>query len=410
MRSVLRPYRRHLKSCPHAPKGRRWDRCHCPLWVDGRLNGARIHHTLDTTDWTDAQRKVLDIQTDGDAARKSVADWIADWKKSLDVAASTRRLHENVVDLLAAYCAGRGVRYLAGLTAELLTDFRASRSYAKIPGTEPQPLGRATLIRELQSLRQFLAFCQSRGGIRDNPARLIKPPKGKPTQVMPYSDEEMARILEACDQIGETVYNLEERAYVRARARALILVMRYTGLAIGDAIMLRRDAIQPDGYMVAHRQKTGKPVRLPLAQPAREALAALPLPRSRSSDTEVADIDSQVNQGDSRAHSVKNGYFFWNGVISQRALFGIAERIMGSIKRLSGVAKFGAHRFRHSLAVAMLAEGGSLEDVAQALGNTARKVEEHYAPWVQSRQDRLDSIMERVHGERRDTPITDTVQ
>src|SRR5580704_13360690 len=43
-------YRRHEKSCSHRRDGRKYQRCGCPLWVDGRLRGARLHKSLGTRD------------------------------------------------------------------------------------------------------------------------------------------------------------------------------------------------------------------------------------------------------------------------------------------------------------------------------------------------------------------------
>ena len=34
---MLTIYRRHLKNCDHCTEGRKYRRCHCPIWVDGFL-------------------------------------------------------------------------------------------------------------------------------------------------------------------------------------------------------------------------------------------------------------------------------------------------------------------------------------------------------------------------------------
>ena len=62
---MLGLYRRHQKHCPHLSKGREHLRCPCPLWVDGRLNGERIHKALGTADWQKAQQIVRDLETGG---------------------------------------------------------------------------------------------------------------------------------------------------------------------------------------------------------------------------------------------------------------------------------------------------------------------------------------------------------
>ncbi len=391
MRSMLKPYRRHLLDCPHRHKGRAWTRCNCNCWVDGRLEHQRVNHSLDTCEWSVALSKVAALSSGEIPVAHSAADCVEAWKAQLEVEPSTRRKYERLADQLAAWCAENGIRRLQEITLERLGDFRASRD-----------IERSTSIRELHTMRQLFSWFQARGWIRDNPAKSIKPPKGKARKVMPFTEEEMLRILAACDRIGQ-------KPYERLRAKALILVMRHTGLAIGDAIMLRRDAIQPDGYLLVHRQKTEKPVRLRVPDGVISALASLPAPRQGQGDAIPSPVIHGELVGDSvKPFQVQTGYFFWNGVISRRALVGTAERIMGSIKRSSGIPDFHAHRFRHTLAVSMLAEGASLEEVAHALGNTPKVVYDHYASWTAGRQDRLDDLMERINAEEK--AVSKTIQ
>ena len=63
---------------------------------------------------------------------------------------------------------------------------------------------------------------------------------------------------------------------------------------------------------------------------------------------------------------------------------------------LSGVKGAHAHRFRHSLAIDILTTGGTLADVAAALGNTEAIVAKHYAPWCTARQERLTEVLGRA--------------
>ena len=55
---MLTAYRRHLSDCPHRPKGRRWNRCACPIWVQGTLGGEVIRRSLDLTSWEAAADRV----------------------------------------------------------------------------------------------------------------------------------------------------------------------------------------------------------------------------------------------------------------------------------------------------------------------------------------------------------------
>jgi integrase len=58
--------------------------------------------------------------------------------------------------------------------------------------------------------------------------------------VVPYTPQQVAAMLAACDKIGV-------RSYERLRARALELLLRHTGLRISDAYTLERSRVRDDG-------------------------------------------------------------------------------------------------------------------------------------------------------------------
>ena len=512
-------YRRHLGTCQHRTKGRAYNRCNCPIWLDRKTDGKRIHRALKTCDWTTAQQRAAGLASDAEQQPPSLQESLERWQKSLMVSPGTRRKYASIARELTSWASVNHSGKLSDLTVSRLSAFRESRN-----------LARATSANELQILRQFFGFCCARGWIKENPAKAIRAPHAQSSQVMPFSEAEMVQILAACNHIGHGEIELR-------LARALVLVMRYTGLAIGDAVMLRKDALQPDGFLVAHRHKTGQTVRLRVPEAVLDALGpvtphainlktakrshygrvklqtdkvragndllldapretgfdlfdesaiqrqdgemgirvcqknreagkravlrgpaepcqdrqetfgsdAAPHPRPRGrDDVPVERGDTRglwaswnkkgTNQGSSpptidhgpncenslspgrpeeegqrktiwhqsqnivNGHSLNNAgeYFFWDGISSKRALLGWAERVMAKIKKLSGVADFHSHRFRHTLAVSILASGGTIEDVARILGNTPAVAYKHYSPWCRQIEQRIDGLMEKV--------------
>jgi len=74
---------------------------------------------------------------------------------------------------------------------------------------------------------------------------------------MPFTQDEMSRIVAAADLYVETsAANGLENA---RRIRALVLVMRYTGMRISDAISLSVDRLAGNRLFL-YTQKTGVPV------------------------------------------------------------------------------------------------------------------------------------------------------
>ncbi len=122
-----------------------------------------------------------------------------------------------------------------------------------------------------------------------NIARDVEKPKGiQPADREPYTEEEMVAMLNACDVIGQ-------RPYERLRARAMVLLMRYTGLSIRNTFLLRGDQIH-DGYLEVRRAKNGKPIHVPVMLDLEAALNA-----NRKSET------TSVRGGCRRPRSARAG-------------------------------------------------------------------------------------------------------
>jgi integrase len=183
------------------------------------------------------------------------------------------RNDRRVLRNLSAIAKGAGVRTLDDATIDLVDLYRAKR-----------PISALTWTKELASLKHFFAFCKKRKWIQDNPAEDVKPPKIRPKPKEPFTRAEVARIIAACESIGR-------RPYERLRARAIVLLLRYTALRVSDVAQLARDRIRCN-RMYLYTQKSGKPVFLPMPPALLEALRSLPVPTS--------------TEGESK-------HFFWSG-------------------------------------------------------------------------------------------------
>jgi len=352
---ALNIYRRHLESCKHRAAGAAYTKCSCPIWCDGELNGRRYRKSLGVRDWQRAMRKLAALESPDLIHYKEIPEAIAAFEQHCaELEPSTRRKYRNVMTQFGAYCERIGLGDVGALSVEHLDAYRAGRKLAPTTST-----------KELQTLRQFLGFCFDRRWVTENAAKRIKAPANvKPEPVEPYTPTEIAKIIGACDFIGKT-------SYERLRARAMVLLLRYTGLRISDVATLGRDRIH-HGQILLHTQKTGGMVFLPVKAELQAALDALPAPRGAEREPR---------------------YYFWNGVCSRRCVVGMAERTMAAVFAKSGVSKAHAHRFRHTLATDILAGGGTEQDVADILGISANVVRKHYAKWSPARQERITRLM-----------------
>ena len=158
------------------------------------------------------------------------------------------------------------------------------------------------------------------------------------------------------------------------RLRILTLLMRWSGLAIRDAVTLERRRLNENGELFLYRAKTGSPVYVPLPPNVAEELRNIP------------------------PGPIPNpGYFFWSGNGSPKSVVGNWQR---SFRRLFKIADLRSddgspkrchpHMLRDTFAVEMLLAGVPLEQVSILLGHKSIKItEKHYAPWVKARQEQL---------------------
>lgn len=362
---MLTIYRRHEKACPHGTEGRKYRRCRCPIWIDGFLNGREIRKSLDTADWKKAQDHVREWEakesepkapqepmTIQAAGEKFVADAAAQ-KLSESTIYKYRLLFKQVGD----FAQKRGFRYLTELSLQSLDEFRS--------GWKDGPRSSA---KKLERLRAFFRFAQKREWVSKNPATDLKAPRVTLCPTMPYTREEMMRLLAAVAKYRE---KFPTRGKENAlRLRALVLLLRYSGMRIGDVVSLTSDRINMNRLFL-YTAKTGTPVNTILPDFVLEALEASP---------KVTDV-----------------HFFWNGTDKLDTIVGSWRKRLAKLFELAEVAKGHAHRFRDTFAVELLLAGVPIERVSVLLGHqSVRITERHYSPWVRARQEQLEQDLKRV--------------
>ena len=359
---MLTLYRRHASSCKHHKAGAAHLKCDCPLWAWGSLpNGQWVRKALSTRSMAEARRTVERWERDQRVGAPPSVGFAAEafLARHKDSAWATRIKYAKIMKLFFAFCERAGYDRIDSITVEVFDRYHATRDIAPL-----------TWVKELQVLRSFCEFCVRREWIRRNFAKEVETPKGlRPADREPYSEAEMIQILKACEKIGF-------QSYERLRVYAMVVVMRYTGLSIGDTFLLRRDALR-DSHIEVRREKNGKPVCVPITEDLRAALNGVPHPRG-------ADPDCP--------------YYFYNGHRDVENAVRRVWRTTNSVFRLSGVKNAKTHRFRHTLATRMLEQGANFEDIAAVLGNSSHIVEKHYAKWSKSRQERIDRYFLAAHG------------
>jgi integrase/recombinase XerD len=365
---MLDIYRRHLKRCAHREMGRNYRKCDCPVWVDGHMDGARIHESLGTTDKQKAQQIVREWEANGGRAvlrnsdqpltvRQAWLLFLADLE-ARKLQPSTIRKYRLLQRQMQEFALSNNLPFLIEFDVDRVSQFRSGWKDGALSSS-----------KKLERLRAFFRFAQKRKWALENPASELRAPKVATKPTMPFTLEEMQRILGAVDlYIEGTSANGQDNA---RRIRALVLILRYTGMRISDAVGLSTDRIEGNRLFL-YTQKTSVPVHTVLPDFVLSALESTP----RCNDK----------------------YFFWSG---NGKLDSIVRSWQTRLRRLFRLAKIKghAHRFRDTFAVELLLAGVPIERVSILLGHqSVRVTEKHYNPWVRSRQEQLEADLERAWG------------
>lgn len=381
-------YRRHNGGCPH--KTAKSDMCKCPLYAHGRLHGKRGRWALNTDAWSTGEdrmiamlrRKPTDPSGGGlhvvgakPSADMTLAEAEARFAtEKANLTETSRELYAAAVRDFRAYAERKKVELLRDVTEDLV------RAYIEAhPHWKPR-----TIKTRLTFLRVWFSLAVEKRWIPVSPvgARSSLMPTVAAHAREPIQPEEVTRILAAIPglqfRLGRGFVPAEEAELKRARLRAAILLMLYSGLRISDVTFLERAYITDgilDPITIKNGQRLGAPIMLPPV--VLDALAALPASR-----TYFFLPDRDDDYRDARRALQTRGDFL--EAVGKE----FADYQMWAITSLVKMAMEAAgvegacHRFRHTFAVNHLDGGGSVYDLKSMLGHSSVVITEKYLSLV----------------------------
>lgn len=353
---MLSLYRRHLKKCPQRPKGRAWKKCHCPVWADGILDGKDFRASMKTANWEIAAERLLELEAGKSEQKVSVHTATTLYLKHIEAHNLTKDVrwrYKQLIDELRRFALVKGITGLHQLDTLALRDWQAELT-----------VGPTTQAKRIERVRTFFRYCVENGWLDRNPASALKLPKHKQNPTVPFTDEEWKKILAATDKYP----TLNSFGYDnRARVKAFVLLLRYSGLRISDVCKLEFSRFK-DGKILLYTQKTGTPVYIPLPEIVIKAVKGI----------------------------VNGRYLFWSGKSELGTVKSHWQRALRRLFKIAGV-KGHAHMFRDTFSISLLQKGVPIEDVSILLGHANILVtQKHYSPWIASRQTRLESMVSKA--------------
>src|SRR5438094_577583 len=206
---MLTPYRRHTKHCEHRNEGRKYRRCKCPVWVDGFLGKQETRQTLRTRDWEKAQKLIREWEAEGTIGQESSTEPIGVREaceaflrdaEARNLRGTTLYRYRLLFRQFQEVAQQLGLRYLRELDGALLRQFRAQ-----------WPNRNLSALKKLECLRAFFRFAHQSGWIPENVARHIKNPKIEDQPTLPFTQEEMIRILRPASATATAMARREEQ-------------------------------------------------------------------------------------------------------------------------------------------------------------------------------------------------------
>jgi site-specific recombinase XerD len=367
---ILTIFVRHSSACPHRDEF--YKRCDCWKHLRWSFGGKQYRKAAKSRTWAGAERAKREIelsyenaalgkpvQTDeAVSVERAIKVFLAD-KEGQNMKPVTLKKYRRELGRFQEFCNRRGRFFVQEVGLPDLTEFRST--------WEQEYPSSVTRQKVQERLRAFFRYGLNAGFIPKNPAAAMSSIKAQQSPTLPLEPHQYAALLKALPQ----VFTDPVKA---ARVHALIRCMRYTGLAIGDAVCLERTQIRQDSKkrvtrIVTSRTKTGVDVSVPIPPDVAKELLA-------------------VANGNPR-------YVFWQtGNGQPETAVKKWHKDLHALFVKAGMPKGHPHQLRDTAAVEWLNAGIPLEEVSRLLGHASiRTTEKHYAPWVKSRQDRLDALV-----------------
>jgi len=393
---------RHSSECPKGDDPT-WRKCNCRKQLYLYEHGKVRYVSAKTRSWTKAEefmRREIDArdpvkralreieereaakEAEKQARQITVNSALDEWLAGLPKRSRSRTVQFNSLkSKLKSWAAEQGIVNLGEIKPAMLYAWRGSWS----PETEnPRDrLAPATQNLYVSHLHRFFKWAVQAEYLEKDPSLLVKRQKYEHVQTQPLTSQaQFEQVMAATYKLDADRYTLRDVPEYGRDLRAIFTLMRWTGIRLVDALMLRRNAVT-DGRLNLTTKKTHKAIKdRPLPEGVIDALNAVPV----------------------QPH-VRNGYYFWSANSNDEDNLTIvwSQRIKKLNQYLSltdddgKTMEFRSHMLRDTFAVELLMQGMPLEDVSYLLTHDSVKMtEKYYAKWVSKRRNKVHDDLQQA--------------
>jgi integrase len=389
---------RHSPTCKDKKRGADWRRCHCLKILrvyEGGGPGANRRVATKTRSWEEAERQAQEIRASWDPVKAELNRLKAEKESkqvsieeavALYIADMIARLGDNGTVAMARSLLGHidpeskavdkaghlflwldrippdtRPKYIADLTAFLLTQWRASWKFADY-----------TAAQRWGMVKSFFNFCERQGWIADSPARKLRQvdyDSGSRTAI--FTDKQYETILGAVAESGPENVSAVTRTAWRERIIAFLELLRWSGMALIDAVQFRPELVDAEGVLRYRRQKTGELATVQLPDHVVTLLRNVPLEKDSVGEGQPFRMKDFTPHSDTVT---------WRKRLMK--LF-VAAGITEVRNDLGKTRPAHPHMLRDTFAVWNLRHGVSLHSVAKMLGHSdPPTTAKAYLPWV----------------------------
>jgi integrase len=389
---------RHSASCKDKSRGSDWRRCHCRKILrvyEGGGRGANKRIATKTRSWEEAERQAQELRDSWDPlkaelkrlkAQKEANQVTIEEAVGLYLADMIARLGEKGTVGMARSLFGhidpktksvdkpghlflwldriptdKRPQYIADLNPPLLTHWRASWKFADY-----------TAAQRWGMVKSFFNFCERQGWIQDSPARKLRQidyASGSRTAI--FTDDQYDAILAAVTDYEPENISVITKAVWKERLTAFLELLRWSGMALIDAVQYRPELVDADGVLRYRRQKTGELATVQLPDHVVAALRNVPL---------EADSIGKGQPFRMRDYTPHSDTVTWRKRLMKLFVMAGITEVRNDVGKSRAAHP---HMLRDTFAVWNLRNGVHLHSVAKMLGHSnPTTTAKAYLPWV----------------------------